>query len=671
MPASECHSKPIHSMIVINANEIPRLPLKGEIDLTYRCNNHCRHCWVRLPAHSRVSKNEFSFTEIRQIADEARSMGCNRWSISGGEPILRLDFPEIFDYLTRKAVSYSLNTNGTLITPSIARLLKRKGTKMVAFYGASAEVHDHITRNPGSFEDALRGVAYLKEAGAGFIVQLIPMRDNFHQWPKMIQLAKSLSPQYRVGAPWLYLTACGSAARNREIIRQRLASSTVVSLDEPDLFEEEKEAIPVEIEKTEEKDRLIPTGVGSQKDKGLFADCIESRRDFHIDSYGQMSFCCYIKDTALRYNLRQGTFTEAWGKFIPSLIGKVRGGKEYMENCGACRLNDDCRWCPAYGYLEHRRFSAKVEYLCGLARENRQFKEIWRREHRQYYQIAGVTIQVESDLPITDQTFAAKFKIFQVAGPGADIISVRHHFALPQLSRRDMGRQVYRKLPWAIYRRGRSWIYTGISPPVNDGSVHHVAVFNEDLSRGRIYNNGKETFQKGNLQALTMFPSDQILLALALADRQACFFHAAGMDIGGMGLLIVGHSGAGKTTAATMMKKLGKVLCDDRIIVRRQTDGLRIHGTWSHGDLADVSARSAPLSAILFLEKADATRLVPVTNRFEISRLLAQHVIKSLVTVDWWQKVLTLIEEMAQKVPTYRLEFDKSGRMVDAIVKIL
>ena len=63
--------------------------------------------------------------ELIKIVDEAREMGCRRWSISGGEPMLRADFVEIFDYITRKSVNYSLNTNGSLITPKIAQILKR------------------------------------------------------------------------------------------------------------------------------------------------------------------------------------------------------------------------------------------------------------------------------------------------------------------------------------------------------------------------------------------------------------------------------------------------------------------------------------------------------------------------------------------------------------------
>jgi len=217
---------------IIN-KDYPRLPLDGKLDLTYRCNNACRHCWLWLPPSANEKQNELSFEEWRQIIDQARAMGCQAWSISGGEPMLRPDFTGIFDYLTRKAVSYKLNTNGTLITPEIARLLTRRGDKMVALYGATADVHDHVTRTPGSFEAAMRGFAYLKEAGAPFSVQIVPMRANYHQFDQMQALAQSLSPVYRVGAAWLWLSGCPSEARNREIAAQRLDPKEVIVLDTP------------------------------------------------------------------------------------------------------------------------------------------------------------------------------------------------------------------------------------------------------------------------------------------------------------------------------------------------------------------------------------------------------------------------------------------------------
>jgi len=493
-------------------------------------------------------------------------MGCQKWKISGGEPMLRPDFPEIFDFLTQKALFYSLNTNGTLITPAIARLLRRRGGKMVALYGATAGVHDHITRTPGSFEAAMQGFAYLKEAGADFTVQLVPMRDNYHQFENMVALARSLSPRYRIGASWLYFSACGSKRRNAEIARQRLEPKEVVALDQPDPSFDDWLAGQEE-----------PSCASRTVDDRLYARCIALRREFFIDPYGGMTFCDLIKDPALRYDLRAGSFREAWETFIPSLADRVRCDAEYRENCGRCDLLNDCWWCGGYGYLEHGRHGAKVEYLCQVARENRAFIEDWQRRHRRYYGIAGITVMVEADLPITNQTFAAKFRQFEVDGPGPDLISIRHHFSLPDLTGRDLGQKVHRRLAWTIYRKGNSWIYQSQGP--DDPTPQRLAVFNHDYTRARIYSNNDEVFLKGNSPTLTLFPTDQILLAQVLADRDACLFHSSGVILDGKGLLFVGHSEAGKSTLVKMLQGKAEILCDDHNIVRRWPEGFRVHGS--------------------------------------------------------------------------------------------
>jgi len=645
----------------LKINNLPRLPLKGSIDLTYRCNNNCRHCWLRISVDSPRKKAELTFAEIRKIVDETRKMGCRRWSISGGEPMLRPDFTEIFDYITSRSNSYSINTNGTLITPKIAKLLKRKGVKMVALYGATKDVQDQITRNPGSFEAALRGFRYLKEAGAGFTVQLIPMQDNYHQFKKMVSLAESLSKHYRLGAAWLYLCACGDKDRNAEIKRQRLAAKEVVELDKPDLSYEDWMA------------KEASLGCHNTNNNGyLFSSCIATRREFHIDPYGKMTFCCFIKDPCLRYNLRNGSFQDCWDNFIPSLAKKVKTTKEYEENCGSCEIRKDCRFCPAYSYLEQRDFNAKVGYLCAVARENHKFKDDWHKEHRRYFRIADITIQVDSDLQITETTFHPKFKLFEVDGPGDDPITISHHFSLLDLDGKSLGKEVYRKTPWAIYKNNGSWVYLGISPTQGDKSLHRVATFNSEHTRARIYNDKarEEIFLKGNLDSLTLFPSDQILIARVLADREGCYLHSCGVNFQGKGLLFAGHSEAGKSTMATLLKGKAEILCDDRMIIRSKPEGFKIYGTWSHGDVPDVSANSAPLKAILFLEKADENRLIPLEDRKEVAKRLLSCLIRPFVTIDWWEKTLALIQKLAEQVPCYRLKFDKSGAVADILRKL-
>ncbi len=328
------------------------------------------------------------------------------------------------------------------------------------------------------------------------------------------------------------------------------------------------------------------------------------------------------------------------------------------------------------------------------------FKDNLVKRHCRYYQIGGVTIQVEADLPITEATFQSKFKAFEVDGPGEDMVSISHHFSLPDLNRWTIGEEIYRRAPWAVYRRGSSWIYIGFSGYrfatirglwfrtwchlcslrggreeamdarlffIKKGKVHLFAVANHDHSRVSIYHKSARPFRRGNLYSLTLFPTDQIVLARVLAEREACYIHASGAVLDGRGLLFVGHSNTGKTTMVNMLKDNAQILCDDRMIVRRWQEGFKIHGTWSHGDVSEVSPGPASLRAILFLEQAQENRVIRIDDKQDVVGRLLACVIKPLVTGDWWDRILSLVDRMAHGVPCYCLHFDKSGTVVSSL----
>ncbi|MFH1478500.1 MAG: radical SAM protein [Candidatus Omnitrophota bacterium] len=633
---------------------MPRLPFEGIIDLTYRCNNNCRHCWLRISPDSKDKRHELSLEDIKKIVDDAKTMGCHKWSISGGEPILRPDFLEIFDYITSNSRSYSINTNGSLITKKIAGLFKRIGAKMIALYGATAKVHDHITRNPGSFEATMQGIRYLKEARAGFMIQLVPMRDNYHEFEKMKLLARSLSKHYRIGAAWLFLSASGDEKVNKEIIYQRLSPKEAARLDTIDLSTEDNRN----------------TGLCPKPETHLFSSCIKNRREFHIDPYGGMSFCSFVKEPGLRYSLKKSSFKKVWEELIPSLADKIKVTKDYLRNCGKCDLKSNCLICPVYSYLEHRKFSKKIDYLCDMAKENRKLKEDWKKNNRRYFNIADVTIRVDSDMPINNKTFSAKFKQFEVNKPGKDIVKIRHHFKLPDLKEKDLGELYYKRLPWAIYKKGLSWIYMGILPDNIEKKIHKIVVFNNEHTSISVYSNIGKHFSKGGLQTLSLLPTDQIFLARLLADREGCVLHASGVELEGKGLLFVGVSGAGKSTMIKMLKGSSKILCDDRIIVRKQPEGFKMYGTWSHGEIPEVSNASALLKGVFFLNKSKENKIELINDKREITRKLLPRLIKPFVTVEWWEKSLQFIEKMADEGTFYNLYFDKSGNILNILQDI-
>lgn len=288
-----------------------------------------------------------------------------------------------------------------------------------------------------------------------------------------------------------------------------------------------------------------------------------------------------------------------------------------------------------------------------------------------YYQIGGMTIKVESDLPITDSTFKPKFRIFEVAKPGDDLITLHHHFELPKSGWLNSGKEVYRKPPWTIYRSGGKWIYIGFEDCGDEDSwSQKIACFNLDHSEGEIYSNGSALFKEGGLDSLTLFPTDQILLSRLLAERQGFMVHAAGAIIRGQGFLFTGHSEAGKSTTIKMLGSRAEILCDDRIIVRRWPGYFRIYGSWSHGEVPAVSASSAPLLGVFFLKKSQRNSITELKDSQEILSQILACLIKPLGTADWWEKALTEIEVLARQMRFYILEFDKSGRIADDLEQL-
>lgn len=633
----------------------PRLPLEGFIDLTYRCNNNCRHCWVRIPQNSLKLRDELSLEAIKDIIDQAKSMGCRTWTISGGEPMLRDDFEDIFRYITENSIYYSINTNGTRITPSIARAMRKKGNKWVAIYGADSKIHDHITRSPGSFSEAMQGMAYLKEAGANFTVQIVPMRDNFVQLQEMIKLAESLGYQWRVNKAWFCYSASGDPKKNKEIREQRLPASELYTIDDVDFPEG----------KTENRGY---SDSDDQNEDGLLSCCIRSRRDFHIDAYGWMSFCNFIKDPALRYDLKRGTFYEAWEHFIPSLSDKVRNSPEYKKNCGSCDLKAYCEWCPVYSYLETGRYDTKIDSLCNGAAEKKRLMLYKQKRFQRFYQIAGITVQVQSDLPIAEDTFGEKFKSFEINQPGEEKILIRHHFSIPDLNQRDLGEEIYFKPPIAVYQKKDAWIYlTDVSEDKDHRSPGKIAIVDRKHTRIRIFHHSRSVFQLKNFQTLTLFPTDIILLGWTLAHKGGCWIHSSGVVMDQEGILFIGPSGSGKSTMVKLLGEHAKLLCDDRNIVRLWDDGFKVHGTWAHGELPTVNPDSAPLKKIFFLNKSNENRIIPLEDKMESYRKIIQCLIRPVQTNEWWNKMFNLIELLQKTIPMYIINFSMDGKIVEKL----
>lgn len=294
------------------------------------------------------------------------------------------------------------------------------------------------------------------------------------------------------------------------------------------------------------------------------------------------------------------------------------------------------------------------------------------RPAARYFRLAGITIRVTSDAPLTAGTFHPTFGPFEVEGPGVDNVTLHHSFKVPELRAMDLGREVYRRSPWAIYRGGRGWTYVGIAPQPSAEPPWCVATFNDDHRQGRIYHppDRAASFAQGSFESLTLFPTDQILVARLLATRQGCYLHSGAVSLDGKGMAFVGHADAGKSTTLRRLQGSATVLCDDRNIVLRQGAGWQVHGSWSHGDLTEVSPGPAPLHALLFLTKFPRTRLVRLEPGVELVARLFSCVIRPLADSAWWEHTLPLLEALAAEVPCFEFQIERDRPILGTLKEL-
>ena len=166
-------------------------------ELTYACNLACRHC---LSSSGRRDPDELSTDEAKAVIDELERMQVFYVNIGGGEPTIRSDFWEIIDYAIAHHVGVKFSTNGSRITPAVARRIAASDyvDVQISIDGATAEVNDDV-RGTGSFATAIGAMEHLAAAEvSGFKLSVVCTRNNVSQVDDLKALADRYGAQLRL-----------------------------------------------------------------------------------------------------------------------------------------------------------------------------------------------------------------------------------------------------------------------------------------------------------------------------------------------------------------------------------------------------------------------------------------------------------------------------------------
>ena len=161
-------------------------------EVTTRCNLDCIHCYA---GSVESTQTELSTAEGKRLLDQIAEIDKFRMIvITGGEPLLRKDIFELVEYAGKLGFKIVFSTNGTLLTPGMAKDLARLGVVnfSISLDGFTPECHESIRRKPGSFQGALDGLRAAGKAGVCLQVNFTAMRRNLPELPGVIDLADSL-----------------------------------------------------------------------------------------------------------------------------------------------------------------------------------------------------------------------------------------------------------------------------------------------------------------------------------------------------------------------------------------------------------------------------------------------------------------------------------------------
>ena len=309
-----------------------------------------------------ISKSEEEWKEILQ---QAADLGALTVRFTGGEPLLRDDFTEIYLFTRKLGMRVMLFTNARLITKELADLFAKIPPLKkieVSVYGMHEPSYDGIARKPGAFKEFNKGVNLLLERNIPFMVKSVLLPPNKHELSEFESWAAGLPSMDRKPSYAIFLDLRGrrdSESKNRIIKSLRFTPQEGVKLLSQDEADYRKSmALFGRSFLYPQGDQLFNCGAGER-------GC--------IDAYGKYQMCMTLRHPDTVYDLSTGTLREALTEFFPRMRELRATNPEYLNRCARCFLKGLCEQCPAKSWVEHGTLDTPVEYHCQIAHAQARF----------------------------------------------------------------------------------------------------------------------------------------------------------------------------------------------------------------------------------------------------------------------------------------------------------
>ena len=304
------------------------IPLNVQLDLTYRCNERCVHCYLDHDDHG-----EMTTAEIKRLLEEMADAGVFILTLSGGEIFLRKDFFELLEHARRLMFCVKLKTNAVLIRDREAARLRDLGVESVqiSIYSHRPEVHDAITLIPGSLKRSIDAIRFLKSQGLKVIIANVLMTQNMQDYSGVRALAAELGVECTLDP-----TVTPMMDGNR--------STVDLGVDTGSLRQVFRDASLVG--DVDEFCAIPPPG-GEDALESL--PCSAGHTACYVSPYGDVFPC--VQFPLPTGNVREQRFVDIWRH--SDKMNEVRAIRlKDLTTCTSCSHVGSCTRCPGLAFME-------------------------------------------------------------------------------------------------------------------------------------------------------------------------------------------------------------------------------------------------------------------------------------------------------------------------------
>jgi len=327
-------------------------PWSGQIELTYCCNLNCIHCYCK---GSEDKNKELTTKQWKKIIDEIHKEGCLEITFTGGEPLIREDFLEIYAYAKEKGFIITFFSNGQAFTDEIIAYLVNSPPSSIeiTLNGITKPIYESITQVEGSLERVMSTIRESKKRGLPLILKTNLLKQNRNEIGRIKAfvdefLGKVKGKYYFKYDPMIYprLNGDKTPCQHRLSFKELLE----VKRQDPDIWQEYQKDLHSDFS-------------DFKRDRSFLYHCNAWMSQFFINPYGRLKFCQFTDKFSV--DLKTTSFKEGFYKVFPQVLRE-----QYRTNskCQDCTLRPICYHCPARAFLETGDEEGPVEYYCELAK---------------------------------------------------------------------------------------------------------------------------------------------------------------------------------------------------------------------------------------------------------------------------------------------------------------